>query len=208
MSLVATLICNPNSPALDSDRDRGRARGAAAAQSRRSGCRRHRRRHHLRQRRRRRSTSPTGCAPRAAICRSTSWCSLLATRRKKLFLADMDSTMIGQECIDELADFVGLKEPRRRDHRTRDARRDRVRAGAARARRAAQGPAARRDRRGARHPDHADAGRPRAGADDARQRRLHLPRLRRLHPVHPVGRGAARLRRAPRQRTAESKTAS
>ncbi len=33
----------------------------------------------------------------------------LATRRKKLFLADMDSTMIGQECIDELADFAGLK---------------------------------------------------------------------------------------------------
>jgi phosphoserine phosphatase len=32
-----------------------------------------------------------------------------AFRRKKLFLADMDSTMIGQECIDELADFVGLK---------------------------------------------------------------------------------------------------
>ncbi|MFY9953983.1 phosphoserine phosphatase SerB [Bradyrhizobium sp.] len=32
-----------------------------------------------------------------------------AARRKKLFLADMDSTMIGQECIDELADFAGLK---------------------------------------------------------------------------------------------------
>ncbi len=32
-----------------------------------------------------------------------------ADRRKKLFLADMDSTMIGQECIDELADVVGLK---------------------------------------------------------------------------------------------------
>jgi phosphoserine phosphatase len=31
-------------------------------------------------------------------------------RRKKLFLADMDSTMIGQECIDELAAFAGLKE--------------------------------------------------------------------------------------------------
>ena len=30
-------------------------------------------------------------------------------RRKRLFLADMDSTMIGQECIDELADYVGLK---------------------------------------------------------------------------------------------------
>ena len=33
-----------------------------------------------------------------------------AHRRKRLFLADMDSTMIGQECIDELADYVGLKE--------------------------------------------------------------------------------------------------
>jgi phosphoserine phosphatase len=30
-------------------------------------------------------------------------------RRKRLFLADMDSTIIEQECIDELADFVGLK---------------------------------------------------------------------------------------------------
>src|SRR5215469_6073173 len=30
-------------------------------------------------------------------------------RRKRLFLADMDSTMIGQECIDELADFAALK---------------------------------------------------------------------------------------------------
>ncbi len=32
-----------------------------------------------------------------------------AGRRKKLLLADMDSTMIRQECIDELADYVGLK---------------------------------------------------------------------------------------------------
>lgn len=32
-----------------------------------------------------------------------------ATRRKKLLLADMDSTVIGQECIDELADTIGLK---------------------------------------------------------------------------------------------------
>ncbi|MEQ1950447.1 phosphoserine phosphatase SerB [Mesorhizobium sp. CN2-181] len=31
-------------------------------------------------------------------------------RRKKLLLADMDSTMIDQECIDELADEVGLKD--------------------------------------------------------------------------------------------------
>jgi phosphoserine phosphatase len=32
-----------------------------------------------------------------------------AERRKKLLLADMDSTVIEQECIDELADYVGLK---------------------------------------------------------------------------------------------------
>ncbi|MCK9916056.1 phosphoserine phosphatase SerB [Microbacteriaceae bacterium K1510] len=32
-----------------------------------------------------------------------------ANRKKKLFLADMDSTMIGQECIDELADYAGMK---------------------------------------------------------------------------------------------------
>ncbi|MDR0253802.1 MAG: phosphoserine phosphatase SerB [Brucellaceae bacterium] len=32
------------------------------------------------------------------------------TRRKKLLIADMDSTMIQQECIDELAEEVGLRE--------------------------------------------------------------------------------------------------
>ncbi|MGC1300896.1 MAG: phosphoserine phosphatase SerB [Caulobacteraceae bacterium] len=32
-----------------------------------------------------------------------------AGRRKGLFLADMDSTMIGCECIDELADYAGVK---------------------------------------------------------------------------------------------------
>ena len=31
-------------------------------------------------------------------------------RRKKLLLADMDSTMIEQECIDELADLIGKKD--------------------------------------------------------------------------------------------------
>ncbi len=30
-------------------------------------------------------------------------------RRKSLFIADMDSTMIGCECLDELADFAGVK---------------------------------------------------------------------------------------------------
>jgi phosphoserine phosphatase len=35
---------------------------------------------------------------------------LLAYRRRRLMLADMDSTLIGQECIDELADVVGVGE--------------------------------------------------------------------------------------------------
>ncbi|WP_432287992.1 phosphoserine phosphatase SerB [Aminobacter sp. BA135] len=33
-----------------------------------------------------------------------------ATRRKKILIADMDSTMIEQECIDELADEIGVKD--------------------------------------------------------------------------------------------------
>lgn len=41
-------------------------------------------------------------------------CDLLISREAievpGLFVSDMDSTMIGQECIDELADFAGLKE--------------------------------------------------------------------------------------------------
>lgn len=109
MSLVATLICNPNDPALDATVIEG-ARAAlpspgpatwlhddvaadivfasdepAAAVADR-----------LRQAR--------GDLPVDVVVQP------LATRRKKLFLADMDSTMIGQECIDELADFVGLKD--------------------------------------------------------------------------------------------------
>ena len=31
-------------------------------------------------------------------------------RRKSLLICDMDSTLIGQECIDELADFAGVKD--------------------------------------------------------------------------------------------------
>jgi len=33
----------------------------------------------------------------------------LGPREKKLLVADMDSTIIGQECIDELADYAGFK---------------------------------------------------------------------------------------------------
>jgi phosphoserine phosphatase len=108
MSLVATLICNPADPALDStlvDGARailpspGPARWlfdevavdipfegsddiAAVV-------------HRLREAR--------GDLPIDIVVQP------IALRRKKLLLADMDSTMIGQECIDELADFAGLK---------------------------------------------------------------------------------------------------
>jgi phosphoserine phosphatase len=108
MSLVATLICNPANPALDStivdgalavlpspdkaewlfnevavDIPFGGHEDAKAAEARLYQAR--------------------GDLPIDIVVQP------IATRRKKLFLADMDSTMIGQECIDELADFVGLK---------------------------------------------------------------------------------------------------
>jgi phosphoserine phosphatase len=108
MSLVATLICNPANPALDSTIVDGAlavlpSPGSAqwlfdevavdipfagsddirAIENR------------LRQAR--------GDLPIDIVVQPA------ALRRKKLFLADMDSTMIGQECIDELADFAGLK---------------------------------------------------------------------------------------------------
>ena len=35
-------------------------------------------------------------------------CTLAEGRRKKLLISDMDSTMIDQECIDELADAIGI----------------------------------------------------------------------------------------------------
>ena len=108
MSLVATLICNPADPALDSTvvngaravlPSPGRARwlfdevavdipftgsediGAIVTRLREA-----------------RGDLPVGIVVQPQ-----------AFRRKKLFLADMDSTMIGQECVDELADFAGLK---------------------------------------------------------------------------------------------------
>lgn len=43
------------------------------------------------------------CAPRAALV-STDEIAV-----PQVFVSDMDSTMIGQECIDELADYAGLK---------------------------------------------------------------------------------------------------
>jgi phosphoserine phosphatase len=52
-------------------------------------------------------------AVRAIIGRHFTPCDLLVADRPiavpQLFVSDMDSTMIGQECIDELADYAGIK---------------------------------------------------------------------------------------------------
>jgi phosphoserine phosphatase len=113
MSLVATLICNPADPALDSTVvDGARAilpsPGAAqwlfhevavdipfSGQIPFEGRDIRQIENRLREAR--------GDLPIDIVVQP------VAFRRKKLFLADMDSTMIGQECIDELADFAGLK---------------------------------------------------------------------------------------------------
>ena len=108
MSLVATLICHPANPALDStivDGARAVLPSPGAARwlfdevavdipfTGSDDIRAIERR--LRQAR--------GDLPIDIVVQPE------ATRRKKLFLADMDSTMIGQECVDELADFAGIK---------------------------------------------------------------------------------------------------
>ena len=122
-----------------------------------------------------------------------------ATRRKRLLLADMDSTMIGQECIDELADYVGLKPRSRRSRSGPCAARSPSSRRCASAWRSCE-PAGRGRRR--------DRSRPRitltpGGAelvrDHAGQRRLYLPRLGRLHRSSPARSRPDRLRRAPRQ---------
>jgi phosphoserine phosphatase len=109
MSLVATLICNPANPALDSTvLDGARAILPLAGPARwlwdevaadipfGDG-------HEDLAAITRRLHEACGDLPIDIVVQP------VLARRKKLLLADMDSTMIGQECIDELADFVGLK---------------------------------------------------------------------------------------------------
>ena len=108
MSLVATLICNPANPALDSTVVDGARAILPSAEPAHwlfdevavdipfSG-----------------SEDIAAIAARLRQARGDLPIDIVVQprvdRRKKLFLADMDSTMIGQECVDELADFAGLK---------------------------------------------------------------------------------------------------
>src|SRR3569832_2132833 len=59
------------------------------------------------------ATDPTSLhAHAASLLRNlpVDFCSQMTEgRRKRLLIADMDSTIIGCECLDELADFAGLK---------------------------------------------------------------------------------------------------
>ncbi len=58
-----------------------------------------------------RDAAPLEAALRAAIGAAPVDVAVLPAgrRRKRLLIADMDSTIIGCECIDELADFAGVK---------------------------------------------------------------------------------------------------
>ena len=131
-----------------------------------------------------------------------------SNRRKRLLIADMDSTMIQQECIDELGIVAGVG--------------DKIKAITARAMRG--------------EIDFADALQERVGlmagldakvidsilreritfmpggktlvATMKAQRRLHRTCLRRLPPVHLKGRGRHRLSTPTRPMTSSSKTAS
>lgn len=109
LSHVATLICNPATPIL-TDALAARVRDALAAPASRwlaPGAALDI------------EFAPEGDFERAAIETRLRQAldgapvdmalQPLASRRKKLFVADMDSTIIGQECIDELADLVGVK---------------------------------------------------------------------------------------------------
>jgi phosphoserine phosphatase len=108
MSFVATLISNPADPRVTSAlADRAaRALGASAVDWLDEGvaC----------DLTVASSMSPTKAEAilRAAIGEAPVDCAVqpASTRRRGILIADMDSTMIEQECIDELADMVGVKD--------------------------------------------------------------------------------------------------
>ncbi len=99
-------------------------------------------------------------------------------RFKRLLIADMDSTMIAQECIDELADFAGLKQRDRRNHRAGNAGTARLQGRSSRAGRSIVRPRRGSDRplpRGARR---AQPGRRNPRSHHAGRRGSRYPRLR------------------------------
>ena len=120
-------------------------------------------------------------------------------RRKQLFLADMDSTMIGQECIDELADFVNLKthvsaiteRAMRGEIAFEPALRERVAL--------LKGLPATVIDEVIRDRIQRDAGCARAGDDHAVERRLYLPCVGWIQIVHRPRGGDDRIRRKPIQ---------
>jgi len=110
MTHVATLICNPAKPSLDTatlHRARAALPAANAAEWLDAGVAADI------------PFTPDGATDQRALTEAVRAAlggaaidvvvQPLAHRRKRLFLADMDSTMIGQECIDELADHAGIK---------------------------------------------------------------------------------------------------
>ncbi len=114
-----------------------------------------------------------------------------AGRRKKLLVADMDSTMITVECIDELADYAGLKAEvaavTERAMRGELVFEEALRARVALLRDLEEAAIDRcREERVRLTP-----GRPCAGAHDEGEGRLDRARLRRLHPLRRAG-GARR----------------
>ena len=106
--LAATLVCDPSAPILTLELARAAEAAASSAQTR-----------WLCEGVALDLLVPAGLTPRDAEARlraaaAGAPCDVIvqkaAGRRKKLFVADMDSTMIGQECIDELAAQAGLKD--------------------------------------------------------------------------------------------------
>ena len=114
MTFVATLISNPAAPSLDAAAIERARRALPSAQAPAwldpgiavdipfAGSQEHKEAHGKR---------ALADRVRAALADIPADVVLqpVSGRRKRLFLADMDSTMIGQECIDELADYAGVK---------------------------------------------------------------------------------------------------
>ena len=199
MSLVATLICNPANPALDSTIVDGALAVLPSPGTAAMAVRRGRGRYPLYRQRgyQGHRGPPARGARRPADRHCRAACRVPAQEafsRRHGFHHDRPGMHR------RTGRFRRAEGACRRHHRTRDARRDRVRAGAARARRAAEGPAGRRGRRSPAKAHHADAGRPRAGHDHARPWRLYLPDLGRLYAVHQRGRRDDRVSGKPRQR--------